>query len=148
MVVYVYLWLAGNICCLVGVDLFLVKTVTITTFKHTHNLRVINVSPLFWVLPFNLRPCWSSLAGTVPRSVVILCICIRTLTFVIQVEGLLDRSYSPLKKFDLSYRETVSEGSDQVSFQVQLAPNKHDRLCMKAVPIPGGLPEDYWQGGS
>ena len=30
----------GNICGLVGVDQFLLKTGTITTFKEAHNLKV------------------------------------------------------------------------------------------------------------
>jgi elongation factor 2 len=30
----------GNICGLVGVDQYLIKTGTITTFEHAHNLRV------------------------------------------------------------------------------------------------------------
>lgn len=40
--------LLGNICGLVGVDQFLVKTGTITTFKDAHNLRVMkfSVSPV------------------------------------------------------------------------------------------------------
>merc|ERR1712058_90367 len=39
---------AGNICGLVGVDQFLVKTGTITTFKEAHNLKVMkfSVSPV------------------------------------------------------------------------------------------------------
>lgn len=38
----------GNICGLVGVDQFLVKTGTITTFEHAHNLKVMkfSVSPV------------------------------------------------------------------------------------------------------
>lgn len=38
----------GNICGLVGVDQFLVKTGTITTFKDAHNMRVMkfSVSPV------------------------------------------------------------------------------------------------------
>lgn len=38
----------GNICGLVGVDQFLVKTGTITTFKDAHNLKVMkfSVSPV------------------------------------------------------------------------------------------------------
>jgi elongation factor 2 len=38
----------GNICGLVGVDQFLVKGGTITTFKDAHNLRVMkfSVSPV------------------------------------------------------------------------------------------------------
>merc|ERR1712036_124534 len=34
----------GNICGLVGVDQFLVKTGTITTFKEAHNLKVMKFS--------------------------------------------------------------------------------------------------------
>ena len=39
---------SGNICGLVGVDQFLVKTGTITTFKDAHNMRVMkfSVSPV------------------------------------------------------------------------------------------------------
>ena len=38
----------GNICGLVGVDQYLVKTGTITTFKDAHNLKVMkfSVSPV------------------------------------------------------------------------------------------------------
>ena len=38
----------GNICGLVGVDQYLVKTGTITTFEHAHNLKVMkfSVSPV------------------------------------------------------------------------------------------------------
>lgn len=38
----------GNVCGLVGVDQFLVKTGTITTFENAHNLRVMkfSVSPV------------------------------------------------------------------------------------------------------
>ena len=39
---------AGNICGLVGVDQYLVKTGTITTFKEAHNMKVMkfSVSPV------------------------------------------------------------------------------------------------------
>jgi elongation factor 2 len=42
------IFLIGNICGLVGVDQFLVKTGTISTFKDAHNLRVMkfSVSPV------------------------------------------------------------------------------------------------------
>lgn len=42
------LFSSGNICGLVGVDQFLVKTGTITTFKDAHNMRVMkfSVSPV------------------------------------------------------------------------------------------------------
>lgn len=39
---------AGNICGLVGVDKFLTKTGTITTYENAHNLKVMkfSVSPV------------------------------------------------------------------------------------------------------
>jgi len=38
----------GNVCGLVGVDQFIVKTGTITTFENAHNMRVMkfSVSPV------------------------------------------------------------------------------------------------------
>merc|ERR1712133_118656 len=52
----------------------------------------------------------------------------------------------PIKKSDpvVSYRETVSEMSDQMC--LSKSPNKHNRLFMKAVPMPEGLPEDIDSG--
>lgn len=40
----------------------------------------------------------------------------------------------------MSYRETVSEESDQMC--LSKSPNKHNRLFMKAQPMPDGLAED------
>lgn len=40
----------------------------------------------------------------------------------------------------MSYRETVSEESDTLC--LSKSPNKHNRLFMKAQPMPDGLPED------
>lgn len=40
----------------------------------------------------------------------------------------------------MSYRETVAEESDQMC--LSKSPNKHNRLFMKAQPMPDGLPED------
>ena len=40
----------------------------------------------------------------------------------------------------VSYRETVSEESDRMC--LSKSPNKHNRLFMKAVAMPDGLPED------
>lgn len=44
----ILLKIIGNICGLVGVDQFLVKTGTITTFKDAHNMKVMkfSVSPV------------------------------------------------------------------------------------------------------
>lgn len=53
-----------------------------------------------------------------------------------------DHACIPIKKSDpvVSYRETVAEESDQMC--LSKSPNKHNRLFMKAQPMPDGLPED------
>ena len=53
-----------------------------------------------------------------------------------------DHAAIPIKKSDpvVSYRETVSEESDRMC--LSKSPNKHNRLFMKARPMPEGLPED------
>jgi elongation factor 2 len=53
-----------------------------------------------------------------------------------------DHAQIPIKKSDpvVSYRETVTEESNQMC--LSKSPNKHNRLFMKAVPMPDGLPED------
>merc|ERR1712210_154600 len=84
---------AGNICGLVGVDQFLVKTGTITTMKEAHNMKVMKFS--------------------VSDPVV-------------------------------SYRETVSEESNIMC--LSKSPNKHNRIFMRAVPMPDGLAEDIDKG--
>ena len=53
-----------------------------------------------------------------------------------------DHAQIPIKKSDpvVSYRETVSEESNQMC--LSKSPNKHNRLFMKAVPMPEGLADD------
>ena len=57
-----------------------------------------------------------------------------------------DHAGVPLKKSDpvVSYRETVTEESDRVC--LSKSPNKHNRLYMKAEPLPDGLAEDIEKG--
>merc|ERR1719340_550832 len=57
-----------------------------------------------------------------------------------------DHACIPIKKSEpvVSYRETVSEESSQVC--LSKSPNKHNRLYMKAVPMPDGLSEDIENG--
>lgn len=57
-----------------------------------------------------------------------------------------DHAGIPLKKSDpvVSYRETVTAESSQVC--LSKSPNKHNRLFMKAAPLPDGLPEDIDKG--
>ena len=53
-----------------------------------------------------------------------------------------DHACIPIKKSDpvVSYRETVSEESDRTC--LSKSPNKHNRIYMKAQPIPEELSQD------
>lgn len=57
-----------------------------------------------------------------------------------------DHACIPIKKSDpvVSYRETVSEESDIMC--LSKSPNKHNRIFMKASPMPDGLAEDIDSG--
>ena len=57
-----------------------------------------------------------------------------------------DHAQIPLKKSDpvVSYRETVTEESSMMC--LSKSPNKHNRLFMRAVPMPDGLAEDIDNG--
>nr|AQS95494.1 elongation factor 2 [Sparus aurata] len=112
----------GNIVGLVGVDQYLVKTGTITTFEQAHNMRVMkfSVSPVVRVAVEAKNP------ADLPKL----------------VEGLL----LLFEKSDpvVSYRETVSAESSVMC--LSKSPNKHNRLFMKARPLEDGLPEDIEKG--
>ena len=53
-----------------------------------------------------------------------------------------DHACIPIKVSDpvVSYRETVTEESSEMC--LSKSPNKHNRLYMKAMPMPDGLPDD------
>lgn len=57
-----------------------------------------------------------------------------------------DHACIPLKKSDpvVSYRETVQSESSEMC--LSKSPNKHNRLFMKACPMPDGLAEDIDKG--
>merc|ERR1719351_446308 len=57
-----------------------------------------------------------------------------------------DHAGIPLNKSPpvVSYRETVCEESNQVC--LSKSPNKHNRLYLRAKPMPDGLPEDIDKG--
>ncbi|KAK4029148.1 eukaryotic translation elongation factor 2 [Daphnia magna] len=154
----------GNICGLVGVDQFLVKTGTISTFKDAHNLRVMkfSVSPVVRVAvepknPADLPKLVEGLKRLAKSDPMVQCIIEESGEHIVAGAGELhleiclkdleeDHACIPLKKSDpvVSYRETVSEESDQVC--LSKSPNKHNRLYMKAVPMPDGLAEDIDKG--
>jgi len=155
---------SGNICGLVGVDQFLVKTGTITTFKDAHNLRVMkfSVSPVVRIAvepknPSDLPKLVEGLKRLAKSDPMVQCIIEESGEHIVAGAGELhleiclkdleeDHACIPLKKSDpvVSYRETVSEESDQMC--LSKSPNKHNRLYMKAVPMPDGLPEDIDKG--
>jgi elongation factor 2 len=154
----------GNICGLVGVDQYLVKSGTISTFKDAHNLRVMkfSVSPVVRVAvePMNaadLPKLVEGLKRLAKSDPMVQCLFEESGEHIVAGAGELhleiclkdleeDHACIPLKKSDpvVSYRETVSEESDQMC--LSKSPNKHNRLYMKAVPMPEGLPEDIDKG--
>merc|ERR1719225_618061 len=154
----------GNICGLVGVDQFLVKTGTITTAKDAHNLKVMkfSVSPVVKVAvecknPSELPKLVEGLKRLAKSDPMVQCIIEESGEHIIAGAGELhleiclkdleeDHAQIPLKKSDpvVSYRETVSEESSIMC--LSKSPNKHNRLFMKAVQMPKDLPEDIDDG--
>jgi elongation factor 2 len=154
----------GNICGLVGVDQFLVKTGTITTFKDAHNMKVMkfSVSPVVRVAvepknPADLPKLVEGLKRLAKSDPMVQCIIEESGEHIIAGAGELhleiclkdleeDHACIPLKKSDpvVSYRETVSDESSIMC--LSKSPNKHNRLFMKAVPFPDGLAEDIDKG--
>merc|ERR1719153_486077 len=125
---------AGNICGLVGVDQFLVKTGTITTFKEAHNMKVMkfSVSPVVRVAvepknPADLPKLVEGLKRLSKSDPMVQCLIEESGEHIIAGAGELhleiclkdleeDHAQIPLKKSDpvVSYRETVSEESNQM----------------------------------
>merc|ERR1711939_983126 len=154
----------GNICGLVGVDQFLVKTGTITTFEAAHNMKQMkfSVSPVVRVAvepkdPQHLPKLVEGLKRLAKSDPMVLCFTEESGEHIIAGAGELhleiclkdleeDHACIPLKKSDpvVSYRETVSEESGIMC--LSKSPNKHNRLFMKAVPMPDGLADDIDKG--
>merc|ERR1712150_288571 len=154
----------GNICGLVGVDQFLVKTGTITTFKDAHNMKVMkfSVSPVVRVAvepknPSELPKLVEGLKRLAKSDPMVQCVIAESGEHIVAGAGELhleiclkdleeDHACIPLKKSDpvVSYRETVSDASSQTC--LSKSPNKHNRLFMKARPMPEGLSEDIDDG--
>merc|ERR1712193_221764 len=144
----------GNICGLVGVDQFLVKTGTITTLKEARNLKVMkfSVSPVVRVAvepknPQDLPKLVEGLKRLAKSDPMVLCMTEESGEHIIAGAGELhleiclkdleeDHAGIPLKKSDpvVSYRETVTEQSTQTC--LSKSPNKHNRLFMTAVDMP------------
>ncbi|CAF3388690.1 unnamed protein product [Rotaria sp. Silwood1] len=154
----------GNICGLVGVDQYLVKTGTITTFENAHNLRVMkfSVSPVVRVAveprnPADLPKLVEGLKRLAKSDPMVQCIIEESGEHIVAGAGELhleiclkdleeDHACIPIKVSDpvVSYRETVSEESEIMC--LSKSPNKHNRIFLKARPMPDGLPEDIDKG--
>jgi len=154
----------GNIVGLVGVDQFLVKTGTITTYKEAHNLRVMkfSVSPVVRIAvepknPADLPKLVEGLKRLAKSDPMVQCIIEESGEHIVAGAGELhleiclkdleeDHAQIPIKQSDpvVSYRETVTEESSVTC--LSKSPNKHNRLFMRAVPMPEGLPEDIDRG--
>lgn len=155
---------AGNIVGLVGVDQFIMKTGTITTYEQAHNLRVMkySVSPVVRVAvecknPQDLPKLVEGLKRLSKSDPLVQISMEESGEHIIAGAGELhleiclkdleeDHAGVPLKKSDpvVSYRETVTAESDRVC--LSKSPNKHNRLYMKAEPLPDGLAEDIEKG--
>jgi len=155
---------SGNICGLVGVDQYLVKTGTITTYKDAHNMKVMkfSVSPVVRVAvepknPADLPKLVEGLKRLAKSDPMVQIITEESGEHIVAGAGELhleiclkdleeDHAQIPIKTSDpvVSYRETVSEQSNQVC--LSKSPNKHNRLFMTAAPMPEGLAEDIDKG--
>uniref|UniRef100_A0A7E4V8D7 Tr-type G domain-containing protein n=1 Tax=Panagrellus redivivus TaxID=6233 RepID=A0A7E4V8D7_PANRE len=155
---------SGNIAGLFGVDQYLVKGGTITTFKEAHNMRVMkfSVSPVVRVAvePRNasdLPKLVEGLKRLAKADPMVQCIIEESGEHIIAGAGELhleiclkdleeDHACIPIKKSDpvVSYRETVTEESSQMC--LSKSPNKHNRLFCKALPLPDGLAEAIEKG--
>jgi len=144
---------AGNIVGLVGVDQFLVKTGTITTFEKAHNIKVMkfSVSPVVRVAvecknPSDLPKLVEGLKRLSKSDPMVQIMIEESGEHIIAGAGELhleiclkdleeDHAAIPLKKSDpvVSYREGIQAESDRMC--LSKSPNKHNRLFCKASPL-------------
>merc|ERR1712157_111005 len=144
---------AGNICGLVGVDQFLVKTGTISTLKEAHNMKQMkfSVSPVVRVAvepknPADLPKLVEGLKRLAKSDPMVQCMIEESGEHIIAGAGELhleiclkdleeDHACVPLRKSDpvVSFRESVQDESDRMC--LSKSPNKHNRLYMKGAPI-------------
>lgn len=144
----------GNTVALVGVDQYLIKQGTITTFEEAHNIRSMkySVSPVVRVavMPKNAQDLPKLIDGLAKLSkadpLVLITTDKRTQQHIIAGSGELhieiclkdlvdDLAKVPIIKSDpvVSYKETVSELSDREC--LSKSPNKHNRLFCQAKPM-------------
>lgn len=154
---------SGNIVGLVGVDQYLIKTGTISTYDKAHNMKVMkfSVSPVVRVavVPKNSADLPKLVEGLKRLSKSDPMVVIKTETtgeHIIAGAGELhleiclkdleeDHACIPIIKSDpvVSYRETVTEESKVC---LSKSPNKHNRLFATGSALPDGLADEIEDG--
>ncbi|BFZ09948.1 hypothetical protein BsWGS_12988 [Bradybaena similaris] len=153
----------GNIVGLVGVDKFLQKTGTISTFEHAHNLKVLkfSVSPVVRVAvePVNPQDLAKLVEGLRRLNKVEPLVQVTSEAGQHVVAGAgelhleiilqdLEETYAgvPIKRSDpvVKYCETVTRESNRVCLAKSV--NKLNKLYMMASPLPEGLSEEIERG--
>merc|ERR1719427_618753 len=154
----------GNICGLVGVDQFLVKTGTLTTLETAHNMKMMkfSVSPVVRVAvapkdPQDLPKLVEGLKRLAKSDPMVLTLTEESGEHIVAGAGELhleiclkdleeDHAGIPLKKSDpvVSYRETLSSKSSQTC--LSKSPNKHNRLFMTGANMPDEVATDIDDG--
>jgi elongation factor 2 len=153
----------GNIVAVTGIDRFLKKTGTITTYEQAHHLKVLkfSVSPVVRVAvdvvnPSHLQKLVDGLKKLSKSDNMVHCTVENGQHIVagageLQMEVILQDLEEvfagvPIMKSDpvVSYMETVSAESDRVC--LAKSKNKHCRLYMTAEPLPEALTTDIEQG--
>jgi elongation factor 2 len=155
---------AGNICGLVGVDQFLLKSGTLTTSETAHNLKVMKFS----VSPVVRRSVEVKNAQDLPKLVeglkrlsksdpCVLAFISESGEHIVAGAGELhleiclkdleeDHAGVPLRISDpvVSYRESV--GGESSMTALSKSPNKHNRLYVVATPLDEGVAKDIEAG--
>lgn len=149
----------GNTIALVGIDQFLVKSGTISTSVHAHNIKVMkfSVSPVVRVAvepknPSDLPKLVEGLRRLAKSDPCVQCYHEESGEHIVAGAGELhleiclkdleeDYCGIPLRTSPpvVSFRETVTAESDRMC--LSKSPNKHNRLFLKAEPLPEGLAE-------
>jgi len=154
----------GNTVALVGVDQFLIKQGTITSADDAHNIRVMkySVSPVVRVAvdvknAQDLPKLVEGLKKLAKSDPLVVCKTEESGEHVIAGCGELhveiclkdleeEFARCDIKKGDpvVTYKETVTEESSQMC--LSKSPNKHNRLYVKAEPLPEELSNDIEEG--
>jgi len=153
----------GNTIALVGIDQYLVKSGTITTSEVAHNFKMMkfSVSPVVRVAveaknPSELPKLVEGLRRLAKSDPCVQCITEESGEHIVAGAGELHLEIClkdleefcgiPLHTSDpvVSYRETVSVESSMTC--LAKSPNKHNRIYMKARPLPDALADEIEKG--